>query len=61
MLDISSISSPSGSGRGRPTNSIQMENFKKLCDWFEKECELYTIYKLFEQMKLLSDDPDDPS
>ena len=38
-----------------------MEDFKKLCDWFEKECELYTIYKLFEQMKLLSDDPDDPS
>ena len=38
-----------------------MENFKQLCDWFEKECELYTIYELFKQMKLFSDDPDDPS
>ena len=41
-------------------NSTQTENFKKLCDWFEKECELYTIYELFKQMKLFSDDPDDP-
>ena len=60
-LHIASISSPSGSNRGRPVNTTQTENFRKLCDWFERECELYTVYELFEQMKLLSDDPNDPS
>ena len=51
---------PSGSTRGQPTYAIQIENFNKLCDWFEKQCELYTIYKLFRQMKVLAGDPFDP-
>ena len=43
-LDILSTASPSGSTRGRPINAVQRDNFNKLCGWFEKECELYTIY-----------------
>ena len=59
-LDISSVPSLSGSTRGRPTNAIETDNSNKLCDWFEKECELYTVYELYEQMKVLADDPYDP-
>ena len=54
-LDISSIASPSGSTRGQTTNAIQIDNFNMLCDWFQKDCELYTIYEPFEQMKVLAD------
>ena len=59
-LDISSVPSLSGSTRGRPDNAIETDNSNKLCDWFEKECELYTVYELYEQMKVLADDPYDP-
>ena len=45
---------PFGSTRGQPTYAIQIDNFNKLWDWFEKQCELYTIYKLFGQMKVLA-------
>ena len=47
--------------RGRPQNRMQADNFEKLCQWFERECNLYTAAELFEKMKEFANNPNDPN
>ena len=35
---------------GRPTNTIMQQNFDKLCDWHEKQTDLFTIAELRTKM-----------
>ena len=58
-LDLASISTSTSTQRGRPPNQLQADNFEKLCQWFEKECESYTVTELLEQMKRFANDPSD--
>ena len=41
---------------GRQVDTHKMENFEKLCDWFETygDCELYTLSEVWEIMKSMS-------
>ena len=41
---------------GRPVDTHKMENFEKLCDWFENygDCELYTLSGVWEIVKSMS-------
>ena len=59
-LNLSSLSkSRSSMKKGRPLNEVQSKNFKRLCQWLEREGDLYSVNELFEQVRLLSNDPHD--
>jgi len=54
QLGLKSLRLPSASKRGRPKNTVQEENFEKLCTWFEHEGDLYTANELLEQLRQLA-------
>ena len=35
---------------GRPIDSTKERNFDSLCNWFESECELYTLHELWKKL-----------
>ena len=60
-LNASSLNNSHPNKRDRPSNEVQMKSFYKLCNVLECECELYSVAELYEKMRLLSDNPDDPN
>ena len=54
------LSQSSKTKRGRPSNEKQANVFLKLCDWFEKECDIVTLKALHEKMFELAKESNDP-
>ena len=43
---------------GRPIDSTKERNFDSLCDWFESECELYTLHELWRKLAEITSSDD---
>ena len=43
-----------GNKRGRPTDNLMTENFKKICNW--SDCDLYTLKEMHDKMIELGED-----
>ena len=60
-LGLDSITPSNSAIRCKPQNRMQADNFEKLCQWFERECNLNTVAELFEKMKEFANNPNNPN